>query len=96
MAFPKISPSSKTNPDTGFGNQPERIGGRFMNKDGSFNLRKVGWSLLKRSSIYSYLLEASWLKFIGIILLFYLFVNLLFTGIYLVVGQEQLQGFLQT
>jgi inward rectifier potassium channel len=96
MAFPRINPSSRANPDTGFGNKPEYIGGRFMNKDGSFNLRKVGLSFWKRSSMYSYLQEASWLKFVGIILLFYLFVNFLFTGIYLLIGQDQFQGLLSS
>ena len=37
MAGSKINPGSKSNPDTGFGNQTN-IGGRFVNKDGSFNL----------------------------------------------------------
>src|SRR5215211_5572031 len=93
MASRRINPSSKSNPDTGFGTQPGQIGGRFLNKDGSFNLRKEGSSFLRRSSFYSYLLELSWLQFLGIIILFYLLINLVFTIIYLLVGQSQLSGF---
>lgn len=96
MASGRVNPISKSNPDTGFGNQPGQIGGRFMNKDGSFNLRKEGVSFLRRSSFYSYLLELSWLKFIGIILLFYLLVNMIFTAAYLAIGEDQLQGLIST
>ncbi|MGN6401841.1 MAG: ion channel [Flavisolibacter sp.] len=96
MSSGRVNPFSKSNPDTGFGNQPGQIGGRFMNKDGSFNLRKEGVSFLRRSSFYSYLLELSWLKFIGLILLFYLLVNMVFTVAYLVIGENQLQGLIST
>ena len=96
MSSGRVNPFSKSNPDTGFGNQPGQIGGRFMNKDGSFNLRKEGVSFLRRSSFYSYLLELSWLKFIGLILLFYLLVNMIFTVAYLVIGENQLQGLIST
>lgn len=92
--IPKVNPFSKTNPDTGFGVQASRLGGRFVNKDGSFNLRKDGLPLWTRLSIYSYLMELSVLKFSGIILLFYIVVNLLFTGLYLLSGNNQLQGFI--
>jgi inward rectifier potassium channel len=92
MAFSRINPFSKANPDTGFGTQPGRIGGRFVNKDGSYNLKKVGWPFLKRVSVYSYLLELAWPRFLGIIFLSYIFLNLIYTGIYLAVGTDQLQG----
>jgi inward rectifier potassium channel len=97
MAFiPKVNPFSKSNPDTGFGTEANRLGGRFVNKDGSFNLRKDGFPLWKRLSIYSYLMDMSVFKFSGTILLFYLVINLLFTVLYLLAGDHQLQGFLET
>ncbi|MDQ6609649.1 MAG: ion channel [Bacteroidota bacterium] len=92
MARSKINPGSKSNPDTGFGNQAN-VGGRFVNKDGSFNLKKQGWPYLKRVSFYSYLLELSWPQFLGIIFLFYLLINAIFSAIYLLIGQDELQGF---
>jgi len=85
---------SSSNPDTGFGNQPGQFGGRFMNKDGSFNLKKTGASFFKRASFYSYLLEISWVKFIVLIILFYLVVNVLFALGYFIIGEEELQGLL--
>lgn len=96
MATSKINRRVKANPDTGFGTQASRIGGRFINRDGSFNLRKTGWPLWRRMSIYSYLLELSWLRFLGVIVLFYLLTNLFFTACYLLAGMEQLQGFVAT
>jgi inward rectifier potassium channel len=98
MAFiKKINPSSKANPDTGFGTQASQVGGRFINKDGSFNIRKQGWSKLKTMSLYSNLLDISWAHFFLIIVSVFLLINFLFTGIYLLIGHDQLQGlFYQT
>lgn len=95
MALNKINAQSKPNPDTGFGVQPT-VGGRFVNKDGSFNVKKQGFHYLKRISFYSYLLEFSWAKFFLFILLFFLAVNLLFTVLYLLNGMEGLTGFYST
>lgn len=92
--FPKVNPFSKANPDTGFGIQADRIGGRFINKDGSFNLKKDGLPWWKRISVYSYLMELPRWKFTSFIVLFYLTVNVVFTCLYLLAGDDQLQGFL--
>ncbi len=96
MATSKINPGSITNPDTGFGTQAGRIGGRFINRDGSVNIRKTGLPFWKRISVYSYLLELSWTQFIAVIILFYVLVNVLFTALYLLAGTDQLQGFIAT
>lgn len=90
----RINTFSKSNPDTGFGVQVNQIGGRFVNKDGSFNMRKEGVPLLERISFYSNLLELSWTRFYAFILLFYLSANLVFTLMYLMAGFHQLQGLL--
>lgn len=90
----KINVFSKSNPDTGFGVQAAQIGGRFINKDGSFNMRKEGIPLLDRISFFSNLLELSWSEFFGFVLLFYLTANIFFTSLYLLAGYHQLQGLL--
>ncbi|MCW3111682.1 MAG: transporter [Segetibacter sp.] len=92
---PKVNPFSKTNPDTGFGVEANRIGGRFVNKDGSFNLRKDGLPFWKRLSIYSLLMDLSLFKFSVVILLFYVVMNLMFTFLYLLAGPDQLEGFIE-
>lgn len=94
MATKKINPFSKANDNTGFGVQSNQVGGRFVNKDGSYNLRKEGWPLLKRLSIYSQLLTLPGKQFLAVVLLFYLFMNILFTGLYLLAGFEQFGGLL--
>jgi len=53
MASTKINRRSKANLDTGFGSQTSAVGGRFVNKDGSINVRKQGLSFLRRTSFYS-------------------------------------------
>jgi inward rectifier potassium channel len=88
----KINTSSKQNPDTGFGVQATQIGGRFVNKDGTFNIIKEGWPLSKTRSIYSLLLQLSWGKLLLVIVGIYVLINILFTGFYLMLGYEQLAG----
>lgn len=90
----KVNAYSKSNPDTGFGVQANQIGGRFVNKDGSFNLRKEGLPLLQRISFYSKLLELSWMQFFWFAILFYLIANIVFTMLYVLAGYDQLQGLL--
>ncbi len=92
-SFKKINPFSKANTDTGFGTQANRIGGRFINKDGSFNIIKEGIPILKRISVYSWLLELSRFHFFLFILILFFAENLFFTFLYLLVGHDQLQGF---
>lgn len=91
-AFKKHNPNIKTNNDTGFGSNANNYGGRFINKDGTFNLRREGLPFLKNVSIYQKLLNLPLWKFIGTILAFYFVSNLLFTTAYLLIGADQLQG----
>ncbi|OLY92997.1 inward rectifier potassium channel [Cnuella takakiae] len=95
MAKVSINPSSNANPDTGFGTQANRIGGRFVNKDGSFNLVKTGLPFWKRLSPYSHLMQVSWWRFLGYVVLFYMLVNTLFDTIYLTLGVHQFEGLMQ-
>ena len=90
--FKRVNPSLKSNNDTGFGTSTTNVGGRFINKDGSFNMRKDGIAFWNRFSIFHNMLNIPRWKFILIIIVFYLTINLLFTIIYLLVGTDQLQG----
>src|SRR5580658_8193938 len=82
----------KANNDTGFSNKADTSTGRFVNRDGSFNIRKSGLGFIKRFSIFQMMLTIPRWKFIGVILAFYVSMNLLFTSVYLWVGTDQLQG----
>jgi len=92
MASIKVNPRLKTNNDTGFGTNANSYGGRFVNKDGSFNLRREGIPFFERFSIYQKMLSLPRWKFFALILLFYIGINLLYTVCYLALGLDGLQG----
>src|SRR5690348_8043591 len=88
----KINPFSKQNNDTGFASNTDATGGRFINKDGSYNLVKEGMSFIKRFSLFQDMLNLPLGKFIAVIFIFYFVVNIFFTGIYLLAGTNQFDG----
>ena len=89
----KINPSSRQNNDTGFSTSAnDNTGGRFINKDGSYNLVKEGMPFWKRVSLFHDMLNLPQWKFITIIGLFYVAINLIFTTIYFLIGASELTG----
>lgn len=64
--------------------------GRMMNSDGSFNVQRQ--HLSAGDNIYFHLITMPWGFFFLLVLFSYLLLNLLFTGLYLAIGLEQLQG----
>jgi inward rectifier potassium channel len=92
----KIDPNLKVNNDTGFGTNADNYGGRFINRDGTFNLRKEGKTFLERYSIYHHMLTLPRWRFALVIFAFYVLINLLFASLYLLTGMDQLQGVIAT
>jgi inward rectifier potassium channel len=92
----KIDPFLKVNNDTGFGINAANYGGRFINRDGTFNLQKEGLPFLRRYSVYHNMLTLPLWKFIAMIFLFYFIINLLFAAVYLLVGTQELTGVIGT
>ncbi len=93
MALHKtINPLLKSNNDTGFGTSASSVGGRFINKDGSFNVVKEGVTFSNKLSIYHAMLNMPRWKFIALIIIFYFSMNLVFTILYLFFGVNELQG----
>jgi inward rectifier potassium channel len=90
------NPFLKINNDTGFGTNTNNVGGRFINRDGSFNTRKEGVPFWTRFSIFHSMLNLPRWKFISIILIFYFSINLFYTLVYLLAGTDQLQGLMAT
>ncbi|HVZ26475.1 MAG TPA: ion channel [Sediminibacterium sp.] len=89
----KINPFSRLNNDTGFSSKTAGVGGgRFINKDGSYNLAKEGMPFWQRISIFHDMLNLPKWKFILVIVLAYLGINLAFTAIYFWIGPQQMQG----
>ena len=94
--FKSANPFLKPNNDTGFGSNPNSYGGRFINKDGTFNLRREGISIFDKFSVFQRMLNLSTFRFGLLILGYYFIINALFTLGYLLVGSNQLQGIIGT
>ncbi len=86
----------KSNEDTGFGTNPDNYGGRFVNRDGTFNVKKEGLPFFQRFSLYHTMLNMPTWKFYGTLFAFYLAVNFVFASIYFFIGSSQFQGIIQT
>src|SRR5580765_5674831 len=84
----KISSRLKSNADTGFGTTPDTQGGRFINKDGTFNVVKRGIALHERISPYYKLLMMPAWEFTVVLLAFFTVVNVFFTAVYLLMSNE--------
>jgi inward rectifier potassium channel len=65
---------------------------RFLNRDGSFNVRRMGLPFYRSLNPYHALVTISWPRFYGIVLAAYLVTNLLFAGAYMACGPGALQG----
>jgi inward rectifier potassium channel len=90
--YKKVNPFSRQNNDTGFSTGGNDTGGRFINKDGSYNLVKEGMPFWKRISVFHDMLNLPQWKFIVVILLFYVAINLIFTTTYFLIGPSGLTG----
>ncbi len=90
--YKKINPFSRQNNNTGFSTNTDNLGGRFINKDGSYNLVKEGMPFWKRFSVFHDMLNLPLWKFIAVILLFYIGINVVFTVVYFLIGPAELQG----
>lgn len=87
----KFGGSSENN--TGFGVNSENSGGRFYNrKTGSANVVKRGVGILERYSWYHTMLAMSNGKFLFLLFTIYILANLVFAGIYYLIGIDHLAG----
>jgi inward rectifier potassium channel len=88
----KINSRAKAEDNTGFGVNSSFSGGRFVNRDGSPNITKKGVNLFERYSIYHTLLALPLWKFLLLVLLVYILINIFFACIYYAIGIEHLGG----
>jgi inward rectifier potassium channel len=89
--FKAINPFSKVNDDTGFGNK-DNYGGRFINRDGTFNITREGQGFWERFSVFHSMLNLPVWKFIAVLFTFFIAINLLFTLMYIALGKDQFTG----
>ncbi len=79
--------------DLGFGSRVlEQSNERFLNRDGTFNVSRTGFSFFRSLSIYHFLLSVSWGQFLSLLIGFYFGVNLLFAIGYFLCGPGALTG----
>lgn len=90
--FKKVNKKIKSDNQTGFGSNAANYGGRFINKNGTANVRKEGIGFIESISWYHTMLNIPRWKFMVIIFVFYLLVNFVFASIYCLIGVEHLNG----
>lgn len=78
--------------DLGLGTKGTTGSIRSLNKDGSFNVQKENVPFSERVNFYHSLVSMSWTKFFILILFAFFLVNVLFAGIYVLVGLNRLTG----
>jgi inward rectifier potassium channel len=88
----KISSRLKPEINTGFGANSSDYGGRFVNKNGKPNIEKTGLGFLEKISWYHTMLLMPRWKFISVIVVFYIIMNLFFGSIYFLIGVRHLGG----
>jgi inward rectifier potassium channel len=77
--------------DPGFTQQYSGALLRAINKDGSFNIRRRGYSNLSRGA-YLHMVGVSWPRFLAGVAGCYLIVNFVFAGLYLALGPDALHA----
>ncbi|HEY6063474.1 MAG TPA: ion channel, partial [Chitinophagaceae bacterium] len=92
MAILKRLRNLKPEVNTGFGTNSSSTGGRFINKDGRPNVIKKGVGLLDRYSWYHSMLGMKAGRFLFLIFVIYISINLVFAGIYYMIGIHHLAG----
>ncbi len=83
------SAKPQNNNDVGFGTKLTASAGRLINRDGSFNVERLGYTSW---TPYQWLVEMSWGQFFLVIFVFYCLSNAFFALLYLAVGIESLSG----
>ena len=88
----RLNRLAKEDKETGLSINSKQSGGRFFQKDGRPNIRFRGISYLQRFSVFRYMLKLPSWKFISLIAVTYITVNLFFACIYFMVGVHHLGG----
>lgn len=92
MALLKRFRSLKSEDNSGFGTNSSNTGGRFFNRDGKPNVITRGSGILDKYSWYHTMLQMKRGKFLLLLLLIYISINLIFAGIYYLIGINHLAG----
>ncbi|WP_317897419.1 ion channel [Aurantibacillus circumpalustris] len=78
--------------ELGFGSKNYKNPVRFLNKDGSVNVRRTGLGWINNTDIYHSLISASLLKLILLIISSYILINIFFAFVYYSIGASHFGG----
>jgi inward rectifier potassium channel len=93
MPNPPLREVPPVETDLGFGSVVARESRqRFLNRDGTFNVRRTGLRFWESLSAYHYLLTISWPKFLAFLVASFLVTNALFATIFVLLGDGALSG----
>ncbi len=90
--FRRSNKKLRSDETTGFGTYSKDNSGRYYDKDGLPNVRKKGLNIFESLSWYHTMINLPSSHFLLLIFLFYIFINLIFTWIYALIGIEHLVG----
>jgi inward rectifier potassium channel len=86
-------PHTDDNRDLGFGTVvASQSRQRLLNRDGSFNVTRKNLHFWASLNIYHTLLTIPWWRFLSLVVIFYLFINVVFASLYIAVGPGSLVG----
>jgi inward rectifier potassium channel len=74
--------------ELGFGNKNYNKDTRFLNKDGSVNIKRLDGDFFRRLDLYHTFLNITWKRFIVIVLIGYMVANLFFASLYYLAGTQ--------
>lgn len=78
--------------ELGFGTKNYNSSVRFLNKDGSVNIRRKSGGMLDRIDMYHWLITISWTRFFILVLCGYIVTNTLFAMVYYSMGAARFGG----
>lgn len=79
-------------PEMGFGQKNYNKAVRFINKDGSVNIRRTGLGMLGNLNIYHWFITTSMSRLVLVIILAYIVTNLFFASLYYMIGTGNFGG----
>jgi inward rectifier potassium channel len=83
---------NKNSPEMGFGKKSYQKAVRFINQDGSVNIKRRGLGGLNNTDIYHWLITTSLKNMVFVILCSYTFVNFVFAFVYYSIGAQNFGG----
>jgi len=74
--------------ELGFGSKNFEGQSRFLNKDGTINIKRKGKNILENFDIFHFMINVKWKYFFLLVLISYLIINCIFASIYYYLGSE--------